>query len=671
MLKVGIDIGGTFTDIVIYDGVKLRTIKLLNSTPVINNIDETFMRLSDDYDKENIGNIYHATTILTNALLTNKQFKKVFLITNKNFKDIIEIKRQNRTDLYDLFEARPPPLIDRSNRIEITGRINAQGYEIMPLSSKELDELADQLSRRDIESITICLINSYKNPCHEKTIKERLIKGGVKAHIVLSSEVDPEHREFERFSTAVVEACVEPFLSDYITKLTNSLDEKGIKAPITWLTSDGQMNSNEYVRKNAISVIESGPSAGVIASQALSRLIGLKNVITLDMGGTTAKASTITDGDIEWASEIEVAGKNISGRQIKGSGYTLRYPHIDLAEISAGGGSIARISGDGLLMLGPESAGANPGPIGYGRGGINVTLTDAAIVLGYISPKALLNGELKINYELSKKQLERKIAMKLGVDLFHAADAIIKIASLHMARAINLVTLEKGKDPRDYILMAFGGNGPVFAAFLCEELGIKKFIVPSSPGLFSALGLLSSKFGRSYIRSYLSTDEKRVNDLFRKMEEEANEELKGEGISQIQFVRLAQVRYLRQSHELFVPIKTEDISKEFEEMHMKVHGFRSEGDVLIVNLILQAFSTTSIDPRVFKNTDNMKKNSDLRRVWFNDDFVSTNTFSSSYLELGKEYIGPLIVELYDSTIVVPDDWKIVKEENHFEVRKYE
>src|SRR5712692_7427523 len=403
MLFVGIDVGGTFTDIIVFDNesrkrpeiVKVSTVPKQPSLAIL----EALKRYQDR--AEQVALVSHATTIATNALLTHTGLAKTALITSHGFRDVLEIGRQRRPELYNLQTKRPTPLVERKHRFTVTGRTLSDGSILEPLAGNDLRKIAREIIKERFESIAVVFLNSHVNPEQERRTERILRQQGFKGHIDISSDIDRQYREYERTSTTVVNASLAPFISRYLVRFEKELERIGFHCPVYVMNSDGTSSTIAQASKRPISMIESGPAAGVLASKALASVLSLKRVITFDMGGTTAKAGTIINGQPDLAYEFEAAARTYHGRSIKGSGYPVRQPFIELAEVSAGGGTIAWVDETGSLKVGPESAGADPGPAAYGKGGTQATVTDANIVAGRINPSQLLGGNLKLYYDLA------------------------------------------------------------------------------------------------------------------------------------------------------------------------------------------------------------------------------------------------------------------------------
>ncbi len=449
-----------------------------------------------------IAEVLHGTTVASNAILEGKG-ARTGLITTKGFRDVLEIRRLRMPRLYDLTWTKPPPLVERALRREVTERVDANGRVETPLDLAEVEQVLARLRGEGVESLAICLINSYANPIHEERIKAIVSRLAPDLRTSYSIEVLPEIREYERTSTTVINAYVMPIVGRYLATLRAGLDDAGVRTPLLIMQSNGGLMTDAAAAERPIHIIESGPAAGVVGAQALARRIGLGKLITFDMGGTTAKASIVEDGEVSRAAEYQVGGGIMHGsRLLTGAGYLLRVPAIDLAEVGAGGGSLVWIDPGGALQVGPQSAGAVPGPLCYDMGGIEPTITDANVILGYLSPTRLAGGAVKLNAARAHEIFEDKVARRIGMPLVEAAHGAHVIAASNMMRAIRAVSSERGRDPREYALFAFGGNGPVFAAEIAEQLEMRRIVVPPAPGLFSSFGLLYADVEHHNVRTW-------------------------------------------------------------------------------------------------------------------------------------------------------------------------
>ncbi len=504
--RVGVDIGGTFTDIVLLgaDGT-LHTKKISSSVgnyaqAIVEGLSELFVEtgLAGGVIEE----IRHGTTVASNAILEHKG-ARVGLITTKGFRDVLEIRTLRMPKLYDLAWEKPAPLVERYLRQVVDERVDARGRIERALDVRDAERAVDALLAEKVEAIAVCLLNSFANPRHELMIKEVLERKAPGLKLSVSYEVLPEIKEYERTSTTVINAYVMPIVASYLRALRLGLDGAGIPARLLLMQSNGGLTSDQAAAERPMNIIESGPAGGVVGAQSLARAKALPKIITFDMGGTTAKASMVEDGEVTRAAEYSVgAGIMTGSRLLTGAGYTLKVPAIDLAEVGAGGGSLVWIDGGGSLQIGPESAGALPGPVCYDKGGETPTVTDANVVLGYINPGHLVGGALALNADKARQAFQDKVASPLGLDLEKAAYGAHLIAASNMIRAIKSVSTERGRDPREFALFAFGGNGPLFACGMAKSLGMSRVVVPPSAGLFSSFGLLYADVEHHYSRTF-------------------------------------------------------------------------------------------------------------------------------------------------------------------------
>ena len=605
--RIGVDIGGTFTDVAVLDETSGRVgIAKVSTTPhdfgaaVV----EGTRSAMDEYRivPEAVTLISHATTIVTNALLEAKG-ADVALVATRGFRDVLEIRRSARADLYDLFQDAPAVLVPRRRRFEITERIDAQGEVVTALDESELDALVDAIrGLHDVQAVAVCLMFSFLNDAHERRIGERLRSALPGVPVFLSSEILPEIREFERTSTTAVCAYVGPVLTSYLERLEAALAELHLPALHVMGSSGGVLDVAEALRMPAAAV-ESGPAAGVIAAQRLGDQIGRANLISFDMGGTTAKASLIENGRIETTSEYEVGGQGNVGRWLHGTGHPIRVPVIDLAEVSAGGGSIAWIDPGGALRVGPASAGAEPGPACYGRGGEYPTVTDANVVLGRLSRTHLLGGRLPVDASAAEAAVRTHVADPLGQDVMQAAAGIVSVVNHGMAEALRIVSVERGHDAREFSMVAFGGAGPVHAAALAEELDIPEVVIPPIPGGFSALGLVATDLRRDWSRTFYSPIESidldALNQRLAELERSARTMLHDAGIPEPDRIveRAADCRYTKQAYELTIPLargtvtreSLDDLAREFHAQHLRTYGHENPSEsVQMVNVRVTA-----------------------------------------------------------------------------------
>lgn len=674
--RVGVDIGGTFTDLVAFDEESLKVLNIkVSSTPrspqvgVINSLKKLISR-----GDIQITRIVHSTTIGTNLFLGQKglEIPRGALITTKGFRDVVEIGRQKRPELYNLFFKRPVPLIPRKYRFTIDERTNFAGEIVKQVDQKEVEVIVEKLKEEKIETVAVALLHSYANPENERRVKEFILDRMPGVIVVTSFEVDPEYREYERTSTTVVNAILIPVVSRYLENLKTEIENMGIEASFYVMQSNGGLTTIEMAERTPAATIESGPAAGVVAASYLGKIIGVENLLSFDMGGTTAKAGAVINGTPDIVTEYEVGGVVHAGRIIKGSGYPVRYPFIDLAEVSAGGGTIAWIDKAGALRCGPISAGADPGPVCYGKGGEDPTITDANLLLGRLNPEGLLGGEMKIYPELAEKQMSEKIAKPLSLDITQAAAGIIKIINTHMVRALRIVSLERGYDPRSMIMIVHGGAGPLHAAEIAEELGVPEIVVPINPGLFSALGLIVSDVRHDFVRPVLKSAKETTPDLledvFGELSRDAVETLKSEGIApdNIHLERIVETRYHGQSFEIPVNVPSgqftiEDIENRFHSKHETTYGYSAtDEEVEFVNARIIAYGiTTKPEFRRFNLEETAPEPRSERKVYFESTgWVNTGIYWREDLHAGNHITGPAIVEQYDSTTVVPPGWSL-------------
>lgn len=641
--KVAIDIGGTFTDFIILSEVgEVSTIKVLTNP---RNPGEVIQNVIKGLDCE-IEEVVHATTLATNALLgqENLNIPRTALLTTKGFRDVIEIGRQNRPRLYDLYFEKPKQIVPRELRIEVDERVNADGEILKEVDEREVEE---KVSKIKAEAVAVSYLHSYINPHNELKTKEVLKK--YFKYISISSEVAPEPREYERTSTTVINAALMPIVSSYLENIQSSLPTDNF---YIMSSSGGLVDINEALNK-PVQLIESGPAAGVIASASF---LPEENLISFDMGGTTAKAGVVINGKFEITSEYEVGGEVHHGRVVKGSGYPIRFPFVDLAEVSAGGGTIIWRDEANALRVGPISAGADPGPICYNKGGNKPTITDANLVLGRLGEE-LLGGNMKLYKEKALEGLSR-----LG-DPYEVSKVALDLANLEMARAIRLVTVERGLDPSNFSLIAFGGAGPQHALYLADEIGIKRVIIPPYPGLFSALGLLLADWRFEARKSY----PKDLERDFKELENKLIERLKKVDY----FIRYADVRYKGQGWELTiqVPENVNEIRKVFEDKHLATYGFvMSDREIEIVTIRVFAIRRR-VMPKISPTFGNENKPKEIRKVLIEDDWVNTEVYVREKLPKGFEIRGPAIIEEYSSTIVVKPGWKALVDDSIIMVRE--
>jgi len=677
-LQVAADIGGTFTDIVFQYGDGTLDKRKVPTTPddfgraivegVIDYLDDKRIAHGD------VSEILHATTVATNAIL-ERRGAKTALITTEGFRDVLELRRIRIPFSYDLSWAKPEPMAEREHRYEARERVAADGCVLTPLDKRSLETALAGIREHGVESVAVSCLHAYKEPKHEKAIGEMLRRAFPNLPVSLSHEVLPEVREFERTSTTVVNAYVVPLVGRYLDNLRARFHAAGIRAPILVMQSAGGLISAGAAAKNAVTIIESGPAAGVVAAARIARAGGHRNLITFDMGGTTTKASIIEDDEMLRASEYEVGSEiSVSSRLVRGSGYLLKIPVIDISEVGAGGGSIARIDDAGALRVGPRSASSVPGPACYGKGNDKPTVTDANLVLGYLAAGSLAGGSLSIDVGLARKAVDTHVgtAAKLGIE--EAAWGIYLVANSNMVRAIKTVSVERGRDPADFAMIAFGGSGPLHAAAIARELGIKRVLVPASPGVFSAFGLLAAPVEQHGARSVLCAttpaDAGTIAEAYARLREDITARLVAEGLdpAEIRITARADLRYRGQSAEITVPFDDRRIDasslrvleEAFEAEYERTFGHRGGTKVF-------DFVTARIVGGVPRqNPERIAWAGDIgaagrgpssRKAYFGPEHGLVDTPVISRAELtATPRRGPLLVLEYDTTVVVPPDF---------------
>ena len=682
--SIGVDIGGTFTDVVlIQDDGQVRIAKGMSTTAAYERgIMELVSKLLRELGLEaaDCRAIVHGTTVATNSIIERKG-ARTGLVTTRGFRDVLELRRIRIPKLYDLTWEKPEPLVPRYLRLEVDERMTHRGTPHAPLDPESVRQAAAALEREGAESVAVCLLNAYANPAHEQAVREILLAAAPGLHVTLSSEVLPEMREYERTSTTVINAYVMPVMKRYVAKLEGGLRGAGFSVPLLLMQSNGGTMSADLACETPMHVIESGPAAGVIAAQRLARSAGIANAVALDIGGTTAKASLIEQGSLTYAKEYEVgAGFTRAGRMSRGGGYVLRAPTIDIAEIGAGGGSLVWVDAGGALRVGPGSAGATPGPACYSLGGAEPTLTDACAALGYLDPAGLAGGEVPLDVSSARRSLE-KVAQRFRMEIENLAHGVYRIAVSAMCRAIRAISTERGKDPRDFDLIVFGGNGALFGAAVARELELRRVIVPPAAGIFSAFGLLYSELEHHFTQTLLGridrTDAQAAEALWARLERDALRTLEREGYARgrVRLRRFAELRYLSQSHELAVPWPEGPTTREslaalaaaFEQEHERSYGHRGhDGVVELVNLHLVA-SGIPERPRVPERLAYDRQfalAAGERRAYFGPQagWMAARTLSRD--ALGKAPVaGPAVVHEFDSTVLVPPGFGAVLDPN--------
>lgn len=675
--RVGCDVGGTFTDGVIMDDTSgnfhITKIPSTPGDPSVGFLDcvKRLLQLSNAHSEE-IDYVFHGTTVATNAILEHKVAKTV-LITNKNFVDVLEIGMQERPELYDLQQEKPEPLVPGKWRLGLSCRINSEGEVVEQISEEEAKQILKVLERDKIMSIAICFLHSYLNPDHEKRVAQVIEKTYPKVYISLSSDICPVLGEYARTSTTVVNACLVPIVNRYLNRIQQRLRRIGISSSIYIIESSGGVVDSTTARVRPVHIVESGPAAGVIGGTHIGELAGFKNVICFDMGGTTAKVALVNNGTPEISPEYVVGETARAGWHETGSGYLVKLPVLDLIEIGAGGGSIASVDKGGALKVGPESAGADPGPACYGRGGVEPTITDANVVLGTINPDYFVGGEMRLDVQASREAIKRKIADPLHMDVPQAARGIIEVSNSNMLRALRMASTMRGYDPKEYAMIAFGGAGPMCAGELAEGLKIPWVIIPLSPGVTTALGALLTDFRYNYVQSLVEPMDnldldRRINQVYQQLETRAHRDIKLTRISQFLLSRTMDLRYIGQAYEVVVPVgngriekgEIEKVKLAFHQSHARLYG-HSAPDEPVEAVNLRVSTVGVVNKPKFKKIDKesgSKKSGGAikskRKVYFEkySGFVDCPIYDRYKLRAGDHIDGPAVIEEVDSTTVL-------------------
>jgi len=691
--RIGVDIGGTFTDGTLVDSIsgRVTTSKVL-STPYdpasgfISAV-QKLLDLDDSVKPEAVEHVVHATTVATNAIIEGKTAKTAF-VTTEGFRDMLEIARQIRPSLYDLQFEKPAPLVPRQLCFEVPERLDAKGQVVTPLDEAALDEVIDRIAESGVEAVAVCLLHSYRNGDHEQRIGKAIAAKLPNVIISLSSEVVPEFREYLRASTTVINSSVAPIVRTYLASISKKLHALNITSELLVMQSSGGVYPAAAASENPVFMVESGPAAGAVAAASLGTALGYPNVISFDMGGTTAKASLIRNGQPNITKDYSVGGAAQNGTGAFGgaSGYPIRTPVVDLVEIGAGGGSIAWVDSGGALRVGPQSAGADPGPVCYGLGGEQPTITDANLVLGRLDPAYFAGGEMSLNLDAAREAIRTQCAEPLGLSVEAAAHGIVEIANTAMVNALRLVSVQRGHDPRDFMLVGFGGAGPAHAVRLAEQAGIPRVLIPQGPGTASALGLLVTDVrmeGSSTL--IIRSDEiehSRIASEFDRLEAAGREahSVAASASGTPLFERTIEMRYWGQSFELSVPAPSSstidqawmnELTESFHDAHEMAYGFRAKDEpVELVNLRLTTIGKI-VRPQMQKlkniGTDVFVAFKGERPVYFAENsgekgVVQTPVYDRSKLPAGAVFEGPAIIEEPDCTTVIHPAWTVTVDE---------
>lgn len=669
-MKVATDIGGTFTDLVYVDENGYIGIEKSHTTPP--NFEQGVVDVIEKskIDKTKISRFIHGTTVVINTL-TERKGVKTGLITTNGFRDVLEIARGNRPDLFNIRYEKPVPFVERYLRKEVNERLNYKGEIITPLDEIQLKNVVKELIDEGVEAIAVSYLHSYVNPIHEIRTKEMIEEIAPHIYVSISSEITREWREYERTNTVVLNAYVKPIATKYVDKLENRIQDFGHDGQNFIMQSNGGTSTFNKAKELPINLVESGPVAGIFGAAVLGELIGEKNIIAFDIGGTTAKCSLIENGNVKVGTDYYIE------KDSRSAGYPIKVPVVDIIEIGNGGGSIARLDEVGSLKVGPQSAGAYPGPVAYGQGGVEPTTTDANLFTGRLSEK---NFDYTVDMTKVERAIDQKIAKPLNVSPEDAALGIIRIANSNMLNALKLISIRKGRDPRDFAMIAFGGGGPMHAPFLAKELGIKKVIVPYASSVFSAWGMLMTDLRKDYIQTYINRVDELdlgiINAKWQDMENTAVKEYREESLSEdsLVFVRYVDMRYLGQEHTVKIAVDggewTEEtlatMTENFHKEHERNYTYRlDDTPTEIVNIHLIAFSKVE-KPKIEKqhvdgNVEDALK--EIRSVYYEaEGWLDTKVYDRNKLPTLQKISGPAIVEEASSVTVIYEGQKIYRDE---------
>ena len=662
-VRIGVDVGGTFTDIVCFDeqegDFRLLKVPSTPDRPSAAVVDGT-RRVLDEFEvpAESVGFFIHGTTVATNTILERKGAEVALLVT-AGFRDVPYIMRQDRPRLYDYFQQRPQPLIPRERRFEVPERMLYTGQVSRPLQEEPTRQLLRRLKALEVCDIAVCLLHSYVNPSHERTLRDWIRQEIPEARVSLSSDILPEFKEFERLSTTAVNAYVLPSVGSYLQRLEEGLGSLQIPSGLHIMQSNGGIMTSATAQSHCVHMVLSGPAAGALSGLVLGRKAGLDHIISIDVGGTSADVAVARDGNLHFAEETEIAGQ------------ILKIPAIEINTVGAGGGSIAWIDSGGALQVGPQSAGAHPGPACYRRGGSRPTVTDANVVLGRLNASHLLGGEMAIDAELSAKAIGEEVAAPLGLDGVEAAEGIIRVINAVMAKAIRRLSVEKGYDPREFTLVSFGGGGPLHAAELAADLQIPRVLVPPVPGVSSALGLITADFRHDYVRTVLWKQQRaslgRFKALLEEMQSAALAQMNKEGVASglVAFVTASDFRYEGQGFSLPVSFDLEELAgwtdlgplvRRFHQRHQETYGYHDlEAATEVVNLRLAAIgrlAPATLGRLPGRQPDPAPALEGTRKIYVDGRFSDANVYRRDGLGWGSVVRGPAIVEQLDSTTLI-------------------
>ncbi len=661
--RIAADVGGTFTDIAIFDeetgAIKLGKC-LTTPSHLIDGINDGVLKAGSGFEQANL--FLHGTTTAINTLL-ERTGARTALVTTQGFRDIYEIGRINRPEAYNLFFKKHRPLIERALRFEVSERMYGSGEVLRPLQESELEAIALQLEAEQVQSLAIMFLHSYRNPDHEVRAKRFFEKRLPGLYITASHELSQEYREYERTSTVAANAYIGPRVSSYLREIVEHLQAKQFDGGFLIVQSTGGLYDVDTAQSECIRMLESGPAAGVIGTRELCRDIGLKNAIAFDMGGTTAKSGVILDGQVLMTTNSMIGGYS--------EGLPVQMPMIDIQEVGTGGGSIARLSAGKALRVGPQSAGSVPGPVCYGLGGTEPTVTDANLVLGRLSESRFLGGDMKLDAQAARQAIQTHLADPLGLSVEEAAEGLIRIAAVTMSHVVQRVTTERGLDARDFPMVAFGGAGPLHAVLVARELQMPSVIIPNAPGHFSAFGMLVADLRRDYVRTRFTPleamDFAQVNAQFKAMEEEGAAQIRSAAVKvgQLSIQRGLDMRYVGQEHAVSVDIPSElfergdiqGIKHLFDQMHQQRYGYCSQTERAEVVSIRTSVAGEMPRPTLAQLPQGSAQPTEVcsvRPVYFSpaQGWQPTSVFQRDALRAGNVIEGPALIEEYASTTVV-------------------
>ncbi|MCA1217031.1 hydantoinase/oxoprolinase family protein [Streptomyces sp. 8L] len=654
--RIGVDTGGTFTDVALVDErrglVALRKVPSSKEDPSRAILTGVLGLLADHgVPREQVSRFNHGTTVAVNAVLEGTA-ARAGLLTTSGFRDVLELARQRRPHLYDMSVRKPRPVVPRELRLEVGGRLDAAGTEVSPVDGAELDEAIAALRDADVDAVAVCLLHSYADPTHEEQVRERLRKALPDVPVSVSSEVHPEYREYERFSTTAVNASLVPVMRRYLGRLSDGVAQAGITPPVRVVQSNGGLASTATAGDLPVSTLFSGPSAGVLGAVRLAAEAGVRDIITFDMGGTSTDVCLVRDGRIPVVHEREMDGRPIMGAM------------VDVVSVGSGGGSIAWVDDGGLLKVGPRSAGAVPGPVAYGRGGTRPTVSDADCVLGLLHPDAPLAGTLRVDTPAAARALESEVGNRLGLDAVAAADGVLRVLRADLVGAVRAVSVARGTDPRDFTLVPYGGAGPLHASALARELGIRRVLVPPAPGILCAYGALSADvrgdFGATCVADATEDGLTEVVAAFRRLEERAAQWSRTESVGDaVVLERRVELHYANQSHALPVPLAGEPSARalqravaDFHHIYEQRYGYALPGEpvrVVAVRLTATAPAERSWSSERVPEGDPAPA---VRQVFVDGAWRQAEVYRREALPAGWSCQGPAVVGQLDATTVV-------------------